>query len=188
MKILVIDNFDSFTYNLVQLIGKLNAKVIVKRNNEITLKDISKLSVDKILISPGPGKPEDSKLSLAIVKKFENKIPILGVCLGHQVIALNYGAKVLKAPEPVHGKTNKISHDGKTVYKNIPQNFAAMRYHSLIVEEKSLSTQLEITARNQDGLIMGLRHKEFPIEGIQFHPESILTEHGELMIKNWLKS
>ena len=186
MKVLVIDNYDSFTYNLVQLIGINNCKLIVKRNDEISLDDVNKIAPDKILISPGPGKPEDSKISLEIIKHLGKQIPILGVCLGHQAIGICYNGRVIKADKLMHGKTSKIIHDGKLVFKGIPQNFDATRYHSLIIEKESLPTELEITATSEDGTIMGVRHKNFPVVGIQFHPESILTNEGKNIIKNWL--
>jgi anthranilate synthase/aminodeoxychorismate synthase-like glutamine amidotransferase len=188
MKILVIDNYDSFTYNLVQQLGQFNCKTIVKRNDAIDLDDVLKIKPDKILISPGPKRPEDSKVSLDIIKELGPTIPILGVCLGLQAIALVYGGKVIKANHPVHGMTSKISHDNKTIYKNVPENFKAMRYHSLIVEIDSLPDCLEITAQTEHGIIMGIRHKTFLVEGIQFHPESILTEQGSQIISNWLLS
>jgi anthranilate synthase/aminodeoxychorismate synthase-like glutamine amidotransferase len=186
MKVLVIDNYDSFTYNLVQMIGINNCKLIIKRNDEVSLSEIAKINPDKILISPGPGKPEDSKVSLEIIKHLGNNIPILGVCLGHQAIGICYNGNVIKAKELMHGKTSKINHNGKSIYKNIPQNFDATRYHSLIIDKESLPTELEITATSEDGTIMGVKHKEFPVEGIQFHPESILTGEGENIINNWL--
>lgn len=188
MRVLIIDNYDSFTFNLVQLVGKLIKNVIVKRNDEISLNDVKEIKPDKILISPGPGRPEDSKISLDVIKEFYDKIPILGVCLGHQAIGICFGAKVITADYLMHGKTSKISHDGKGIYKNIPQNFNAMRYHSLIVDKSSVKEPLEITSYDEKGFIMGLRHKNFPLEGVQFHPESILTNYGELIIKNWLGS
>jgi len=186
MKILVIDNYDSFTYNLVQLLGKFNKKIIVKRNDEISEEEIAELQPDKIVVSPGPGKPEDSKISLTAIQKFGKTIPMLGVCLGHQAIGISFGGKVIKAKELMHGKTSFIQHDNKTLFKNIPQHFEATRYHSLIIERASLPSSLEITAETNDGVIMGVRHKEYPIEGIQFHPESILTVEGKNLIRNWL--
>lgn len=187
MKILVIDNYDSFTYNLVQLLGKQKCKLLIKRNDELTIDETRKFMPDKILISPGPGKPEDSKISLDIIKEMGSQIPVLGVCLGHQAIGIIYGAKVIKAPQLMHGKVSLIKHDNKSVFKDIPQNFTATRYHSLIVERDNLPAELEISAETRDGIIMGMRHKNFPVEGIQFHPESILTVEGENIIKNWLK-
>jgi len=187
MKILVIDNYDSFTYNLVQLLGKFKNKLVIKRNDEIDANQIAELNPDKILISPGPGKPEDSKVSLIAIREFGQNIPILGVCLGHQAIGQIYGGKVIKAPVLMHGKTSQIKHDSKTIFKNIPQNFEATRYHSLIVERETLPSVLEISAETNDGIIMGIRHKDYPVEGIQFHPESILTYEGKNLIKNWLE-
>ncbi len=186
MKILVIDNYDSFTYNLVQLLGQFKNEIIVKRNDKINQEKIAQLRPDKILISPGPGKPEDSKGSLTAIDAFGKIIPILGVCLGHQAIAVAFGGKVVKAPELMHGKTSKIKHDNKTIFKNIIQDFDATRYHSLIIERESLPDVLEISAETEDGIVMGIRHKNYNIEGIQFHPESILTHEGENIIKNWL--
>ena len=187
MKILVIDNYDSFTYNLVQLLGKYKSKLIVKRNDELDENQIDEINPDKILISPGPGKPEASNASITAIKYFGDKIPILGVCLGHQTMGMVYGGKVVKAPVLMHGKTSFIKHDEKNIYKNIPQNFEATRYHSLIVERDSLPDCLEISAETDDEIIMGIRHKEYPVEGIQFHPESILTLEGKNIIKNWLE-
>ncbi len=186
MKILVIDNYDSFTYNLVQLLGRFDHELIVKRNDEITESEISELKPDKILISPGPGKPEDSKISLTAIEKFGKNIPVLGVCLGHQAIGTVYGGKVVKAQILMHGKTSLIKHDGKKIFEGIPQEFEATRYHSLIVDRETLPDSLEISAETNEGTIMGIRHKNFPVEGIQFHPESILTNEGYNIIKNWL--
>ena len=188
MKILVIDNYDSFTYNLVQLVGNFQNQLVVKRNDEIDETGITELSPDKILISPGPGKPEDSKISLTLIQQIGKSIPILGVCLGHQAIGIAYSGKVVKAPVLMHGKTSLINHDEKTIYKNIPQRFEATRYHSLIIEKETLPDVLEVTAEADDGIIMGVRHKYYPVEGIQFHPESILTNEGKNIIKNWLES
>jgi anthranilate synthase/aminodeoxychorismate synthase-like glutamine amidotransferase len=187
MKILVIDNYDSFTYNLVQLLGKEVSSIIVKRNDKITIKEIAKLNPDKILISPGPGKPEDSNVSLVCIKELGSKLPILGVCLGHQAIGIAFGGKVIKAPELMHGKTSQINHDEKTIFENIPQKFSATRYHSLIIDRDSFPGELEITARTENNVIMGVRHRIFPIEGIQFHPESILTDEGKNIINNWVQ-
>lgn len=187
MKILVIDNYDSFTYNLVQLLGSFNCELIVKRNDEINVSDIKNINPDKILISPGPGKPENSKVSLDAIKYFGEQIPILGVCLGHQAIGISFGGNVIRASKLMHGKTSRIKHNHKGVFKSLPQNFVATRYHSLIVDKKTLPDCLEITATSEDGIIMGIRHKNFPIEGIQFHPESILTTEGKNLIKNWLE-
>ncbi len=187
MKILVIDNYDSFTYNLVQLLGINKVKFLVKRNDSINENFIYDYKPDKILISPGPGRPEDSNFTLDAIKRFGSEIPILGVCLGHQAIGYVYGAQVINAKSIMHGKTSEITHDGKTIFKNIPQKFIATRYHSLIVDEKSLPQQLEASAFSEDNTIMAIRHKSYPVEGIQFHPESILTSEGINIIKNWIK-
>jgi len=187
MKILVIDNYDSFTYNLVQLLGKEKNKLIVKRNDEISEDFIDDIYPDKILISPGPGRPENSGVSLELIKSFKDKIPILGVCLGYQAIAYVFGSKIVTANDLMHGKVSKINHDGKTIFQNVEQKFEAMRYHSLIVAKDSVPKEIEISAETDDGTIMGLRHKNFPLEGIQFHPESILTNEGEKILVNWLR-
>lgn len=184
--LLVIDNYDSFTYNLVQYLGELGAEMRVIRNDEMTVDEIEALGPDRILISPGPGTPDDAGVSLQVIERFAGRVPILGVCLGHQAIGRFYGGKVTRAPEPVHGKPVDILHDGKTIFSGIPNGFAAGRYHSLVVEREGLPDELEISASSPDGLIMGLRHREKKIEGVQFHPESILTEHGKLMLKNFL--
>ena len=187
MKILVIDNYDSFTYNLVQLLGSYKCKLIIKRNDEVNEEQIGEINPDKILISPGPGKPENSNASITAIEKFGKEIPVLGVCLGHQAMGIVYGGKVVKAPQLMHGKTSSIQHDSKTIFKKLPQNFEATRYHSLIVDRASLPVELEISAETADGIIMGMRHRNFPVEGIQFHPESILTVEGKNIIKNWLE-
>ena len=186
--LLVIDNYDSFTYNLVQYLGELGAEMRVFRNDEITLEAIENdLKPDKILISPGPGTPDDAGVSLEVLKKLGGRVPILGVCLGHQAIGQIFGGRVVRAPVPVHGKPVEIVHDGKTLFKDLPQNFEAGRYHSLIVERESLPECLEISAESADGLIMGLRHREHQIEGVQFHPESILTPEGKKLLRNFLE-
>jgi anthranilate synthase/aminodeoxychorismate synthase-like glutamine amidotransferase len=187
MKVLVIDNYDSFTFNLVQLIGKFTSDIVVKRNDKISLKQIYDMNPTKILISPGPGRPEDSNISIDAIKEFGENIPILGVCLGHQGIGICFGAKIINAPILMHGKTSKVIHDGKGIYKGISQNFSAGRYHSLVIDKKSINGDLEITSHTSDDIVMGIRHKIFPIEGIQFHPESILTPDGEYLIKNWIE-
>ncbi len=185
--LLVIDNYDSFTYNLVQYLGELGAEMKIVRNDEVTVDQIeSEIKPEKILISPGPGTPDDAGISLGVIERFASRIPILGVCLGHQAIGQFYGGKVVRGPEPVHGKPVEIRHDGKTVFKDIPNNFAAGRYHSLVVERESLPDCLQISAESPDGLVMGLRHRELPVEGVQFHPESILTEHGRPLLRNFL--
>lgn len=186
--LLVIDNYDSFTYNLVQYLGELGAEMRVFRNDEITLEEIeSNVKPDKILISPGPGTPDDSGVSLDILKNLGEKVPILGVCLGHQAIGQVFGGKVVRAPEPIHGKPVEICHDGKTIFKDLGYRFRAARYHSLIVERESLPECLEISATSPDGLIMALRHKTYKIEGVQFHPESILTKEGKKLLQNFLE-
>ncbi len=187
MKVLIIDNYDSFTFNLVQLIGKFTDDIIVKRNDKITLEEIREINPDKILISPGPGVPKDSGISLDIIKSLGQNIPVLGVCLGHQAIGEIFGAKVVNAPILMHGKSSGVKHSGKGIFKEIKQNFDAGRYHSLIIDPDSVPDVLEITSKTDDNIIMGIKHKQFPIEGIQFHPESILTPEGEKIIKNWLE-
>ena len=186
MKILVVDNYDSFTYNLVQLVGKFTSQILVIRNDRSSIAEISKYDPDKIIISPGPGKAEDSNISLDVIRELGKSKPLLGVCLGHQGIGLTFGGKVVYAPSLMHGKSSQISHDGKGIYHKLPQDFDAGRYHSLILERASLPDILDITAETSDGIIMGIRHKTFPIEGIQFHPESVLTAEGENLIKNWM--
>ena len=186
--LLVIDNYDSFTYNLVQYLGELGAEMKVYRNDEITVEEIENdIQPEKILISPGPGTPDSAGISLKVLERFAEKLPILGVCLGHQAIGQIFGGKVVRAPQPVHGKPVEIRHDGKTIFADLPQNFEAGRYHSLIVERENLPDCLEISADSPDGLIMGLRHKTYKIEGVQFHPESILTPEGKKLLRNFLK-
>jgi len=186
MKVLMIDNYDSFTFNLVQLVGKFVKDIIVVRNDRITLDEIRDIKADKIIISPGPGKPEDSHISLDVIREMGKEVPLLGVCLGHQGIGQIHGAKITHAPRLMHGKSSLIDHDGKTLFKDLPQKFIAARYHSLVVEESTITDELEVSARSEDGVVMGIRHKSKPIEGIQFHPESILTVDGEHLIKNWI--
>ena len=185
MKILVIDNYDSFTFNLVQLLGKYKSALLILRNDE-SLSSIKNFQPDKILISPGPGRPENSGLTLEAIREFGNSVPILGVCLGMQAMCYLFGADIINADDIYHGKTSKINHDNKTIFKNIPQNFEVMRYHSLIVKENTLPDEIEVSAKASTGEIMGVRHKIFSLEGIQFHPESILTPFGNKIIKNWL--
>jgi anthranilate synthase/aminodeoxychorismate synthase-like glutamine amidotransferase len=185
LKILVIDNYDSFTFNLVQLLGKYKNELLVMRNDE-NITAIRNFQPDKILISPGPGRPENSGLTLAVVEEYGNSVPILGVCLGMQAMCYLFGAEIINAENIYHGKTSKINHDNKTIFKNIPEEFEAMRYHSLIVREDSIPDELEISAKALTGEIMGVRHKVYSLEGIQFHPESILTPLGNKIIKNWL--
>ena len=185
--LLVIDNYDSFTYNLVQYLGELGAEMQVFRNDEVTVDSIERdLKPERILISPGPGTPDSAGITLKTIERFAGKLPILGVCLGHQAIGQHFGGKVSRAPEPVHGKPVEVTHDGKTIFEGLPDHFNAGRYHSLIVERNSIPDSLEISAESPDGLVMGLRHRKLPIEGVQFHPESILTEHGRQMLANFL--
>jgi anthranilate synthase/aminodeoxychorismate synthase-like glutamine amidotransferase len=185
--LLVIDNYDSFTYNLVQYLGELGAEMKVCRNDEVTVEQIEKdLRPARILISPGPGNPDEAGVSLSVLENFAGKVPILGVCLGHQAIGQFFGGRVIRAPEPVHGKYVEICHDDKGVFANLPYRFKAGRYHSLIVEKESLPAELEVSATSPDGLIMGLRHKNLKIEGVQFHPESILTSEGKKLLQNFL--
>lgn len=185
--LLVIDNYDSFTYNLVQYLGELGAEMEVRRNDEVSLDEIeTRLKPTRILISPGPGTPDDAGISLKVLEKYAGRVPILGVCLGHQAIGQVFGGKVIRAPVPVHGKPVAVAHDGKTIFKNLEDNFQAGRYHSLIVERETLPDCLEISAASPDGLIMAMRHKTYKIEGVQFHPESILTGAGKKLLQNFL--
>lgn len=184
--ILVIDNYDSFTYNLVQYLGELGEDVTVRRNDEIGIEEIERMAPDHILISPGPCTPNEAGISLELIDHFKGKIPIFGVCLGHQAIGQAFGGKVVRAERLMHGKTSPIQHDGTSVFQGMESPFTATRYHSLIVERESLPDCLEITAETAEGEIMGLRHKEYPIEGVQFHPESIITDHGHTMLRNFL--
>ncbi len=184
--ILLIDNYDSFTYNIVQYLGEFSAKTKVVRNNEITISEISTLNPQKIIISPGPCSPKDAGISIETIQEFYKKIPILGVCLGHQAIGEAFGGKIIKAPTPIHGKTSSISHTNKGIFKNIPNNFLATRYHSLVISKEEFPQELEITAQTDDNVIMGIQHKHYPIFGVQFHPESIATEYGKELLKNFL--
>ena len=184
--ILVIDNYDSFTYNLVQYLGELGEKIKVYRNDQITLSAIAKLKPARIIISPGPGTPSAAGISEAVISFFAGQVPILGVCLGHQAIGEVFGGKIIRSRLIMHGKTSQIYHDGKTLFKDLPNPFTATRYHSLLVERKSLPSILEISAWTKKGEIMGLRHKKFKVEGVQFHPESILTEAGLPLLRNFL--
>lgn len=184
--ILVIDNYDSFTYNLVQYLGELGEKVEVCRNDDIDLEGIAALKPDHILISPGPCTPNEAGVSLALIERFKGELPILGVCLGHQSIGQAFGGDVIRAERLMHGKTSEIHHDGKGLFRDLPNPFTATRYHSLIVKRETLPDCLEITAWTDEGEIMGLRHKEYAIEGVQFHPESIITQNGHKMLGNFL--
>ncbi len=185
--ILMIDNYDSFTYNLVQYLGELGAEVTVVRNDAVTLDDISALRPDKIVISPGPCTPNEAGVSVPVVKRFAGTIPILGVCLGHQSIGQAFGGRIVHARTLMHGKTSQISHEATGVFAGLPSPYRATRYHSLVIERASMPDCLEITAWSDDGEIMGVRHKSLPVEGVQFHPESIETEHGHHLLRNFLE-
>ena len=184
--ILLIDNYDSFTYNVYQYVTSLGYPVSVIRNDRTTIEEIERTGYSSIIISPGPGTPASAGISKAVVTRFAGHIPILGICLGHQVIGEVFGGKVIRAPQPVHGKAEYIIHKGKGIYRDLPRPFTAGRYHSLIVDKNGLPDCLEITATSQDGLIMGLKHREFDVEGVQFHPESILTPQGSKVLENFL--
>jgi anthranilate synthase/aminodeoxychorismate synthase-like glutamine amidotransferase len=185
--VLVIDNYDSFTYNLVQYLGELGARVVVRRNDEIGVDEIRALAPDHLVISPGPGRPEEAGVSIEVIRTFGPQLPILGVCLGHQAIGLACGGRVVRAPVPIHGKTSPVEHDGHGVFSGIGQGFEAGRYHSLMVEEPGLPQELEVSARTRDDrLIMGLRHRRWPLHGVQFHPESVLTQEGRVLLRNFL--
>ncbi|NKE71604.1 anthranilate synthase component II [Candidatus Manganitrophus noduliformans] len=186
--LLILDNYDSFTYNLVQYLGELGAEMAVHRNDRITLQEIEKMQPSKIVISPGPCTPKEAGISVDLIRKFGSQIPILGVCLGHQAIGEAFGGEIIRAPRLMHGKTSMIEHDGRGVYRGLPNPFEATRYHSLIIRRESMPEVLEITAWTKEGEIMGVRHKTFPIEGVQFHPESILTKVGKDLLKNFLES
>lgn len=185
--LLIIDNYDSFTYNLYQFFGELVTEVQVIRNDGLTVKEIKSLSPERIVISPGPCTPNEAGISTELITLLGQDIPILGVCLGHQCIAAAYGAKIDRAGEIVHGKVSKINHDGKGVFAGIPNEFKAIRYHSLAVQKESIPSTLSITATSESGVIMGIRHNQFKVEGIQFHPESIITEHGKKLLQNFLE-
>jgi anthranilate synthase/aminodeoxychorismate synthase-like glutamine amidotransferase len=186
--LLVIDNYDSFTYNLVQYLGELGEQIKVCRNDSITVEEIeSKLNPERIVISPGPGIPDEAGASMKIIEKFAGKIPLLGVCLGHQAISRVYGGRVVRAPKLFHGKRSLVQHDGKTIFQGLPKTFEAGRYHSLIVERETLPDCLEVSATTPNGTIMGLRHRKLKVEGVQFHPESIMTAEGKKLLANFLK-
>jgi anthranilate synthase/aminodeoxychorismate synthase-like glutamine amidotransferase len=185
--IFVLDNYDSFTYNLVQYLGELGAVPTVRRNNQVTLDEIAAMAPTHMVISPGPGRPEDAGITPDLIRRFGPSVPILGVCLGHQAIGQVYGGRVIRAPVPQHGKTSVVEHDGKGVFAGLAGPFQAARYHSLVVADEGLPDSLEVSARSQtDGLIMGLRHREHPVHGVQFHPESVLTEEGRQLLRNFL--
>ncbi len=185
--VLIIDNYDSFTYNLVQYLGELGASIEVRRNDQVTVDEIDRMAPERIVISPGPKTPSDAGICLDVIQRLSGQVPILGVCLGHQAIGQAFGGKVERAPEIMHGKTSQIAHDGKTVFSGLPNPFPATRYHSLIVERAGLPDCLEISATSPDGLIMGLRHKQMKVEGVQFHPESVLTSAGRDLLANFLR-
>jgi para-aminobenzoate synthetase component 2 len=184
--ILLLDNYDSFTYNLAQYLGELGCNVEVHRNDKITVEEIAKRKPERIVISPGPCTPQEAGISVELIERLAGKFPILGVCLGHQAIGAAFGGKIIRAPKLFHGKTSQIHHDGKTIFRKLADPFTATRYHSLIVERKSLPRELAITAETDDGIIMGLRHRRHKIEGVQFHPESVLTDSGKQLLKNFL--
>jgi anthranilate synthase/aminodeoxychorismate synthase-like glutamine amidotransferase len=189
--VFVLDNYDSFTYNLVQYMGELGAEMVIRRNDELTPEEVEGLRPERILISPGPCTPQDAGISIELIKHFakaKRRVPILGVCLGHQAIGAAFGGNVVRAPKLMHGKTSEVEHDGKTIFAGIPSTMTCTRYHSLIVSEDGLPGELLVSARTSDGeTIMALRHRELPIEGVQFHPESILTTHGKQIIRNFLE-
>jgi anthranilate synthase/aminodeoxychorismate synthase-like glutamine amidotransferase len=187
-KVLIIDNYDSFTYNLVQYFGVLGSDVIVKRNDEISVGEAEALAPDRICISPGPGRPEDAGISNEIIRTLGAKTPVLGVCLGHQCIGAAFGGEIVSAPRLMHGKTSPVRHHGTGVFEDLPNPFEATRYHSLIVKRDTLPDSLEVTAETAEGEIMGLRHREFPIHGVQFHPESVLTGEGMALLRNFLNA
>jgi anthranilate synthase/aminodeoxychorismate synthase-like glutamine amidotransferase len=185
--VLVIDNYDSFTYNLVQIVGASGAETIVRRNDAVNIEEIRKIGPSGVLISPGPGRPEDAGITVPVIREFGGKIPILGVCLGHQAIGFAFGGIVGYAPGLMHGKTSQVRHNGSPLYRGVSDPFTATRYHSLVVQGEGLPSELEVSAWTEDGVIMGIRHKRFRIDGVQFHPESILTREGEKIVGNWLE-
>jgi anthranilate synthase/aminodeoxychorismate synthase-like glutamine amidotransferase len=189
--VFVLDNYDSFTYNLVQYMGELGAEIVIRRNDQVTVSEVEALRPERIVVSPGPCTPREAGISIELIRHFAGKVPVLGVCLGHQAIGEAFGGEVVRAPHLMHGKTSQIQHDGRTVFSGLPSPMTATRYHSLIVQEDGLPDELEVSAytTEADGTrtIMGLRHKRFPVEGVQFHPESVLTEQGKRMVENWLR-
>jgi len=184
--LLLLDNYDSFTFNLAQYLGELGAALLVKRNDEISLDDVGEMRPDHIVISPGPGRPEDAGISVELIRRFGPTTPLLGVCLGHQSIGIAFGGEVVRARQLMHGKTSSVQHDGRGVFKGVQQPFVAGRYHSLVVGEP-LPESLEMAARTEDGTIMGVRHRTFPVHGVQFHPESVLTGEGRQLLRNFLE-
>jgi anthranilate synthase/aminodeoxychorismate synthase-like glutamine amidotransferase len=185
--VFVLDNYDSFTFNLVQYMGELGAEIDVRRNDELTVEEVEALHPDRILLSPGPCTPQEAGISIDLIRRMAGKVPVLGVCLGHQAIGAAFGGNVVRAPMLMHGKTSQVEHDGRTIFAGISSPMTCTRYHSLIVEEEGLPQDLEISARTADGTIMGLRHRRFPVEGVQFHPESVLTQDGKRLIRNFLE-
>ncbi len=185
--VLLIDNYDSFTYNLFQYLEELGARTIVVRSSDLSLEELVDIDPDKVIISPGPSRPENAELSMEAVRFFGGKVPIMGVCLGHQCVGATYGATIVQADEIRHGKTSPVKHDGQGLFEGIPQHFLAVRYHSLVIDRASLPKELEITAETDDGLIMGIKHKRFNVQGVQFHPESIYTESGKDILENFLE-
>ncbi|MER3447177.1 MAG: anthranilate/aminodeoxychorismate synthase component II [Candidatus Dadabacteria bacterium] len=185
--ILMIDNYDSFTYNLVHYLGELGEKVLVFRNDKITIEEVGRLNPDIVVISPGPCTPKEAGISVDLIKEFAGRIPILGVCLGHQSIGYAFGGNIVRAKRLLHGKTSQVYHDGKGIYEGVPNPFEATRYHSLLIERESLPDELEVTSWTDEGEIMGVRHREYLIEGVQFHPESILTKHGKDLLRNFVR-
>ena len=185
--VFVLDNYDSFTFNLVQYMGELGADLVIRRNDELTVDEVEALAPERIVLSPGPCTPHEAGISIDLIRRMAGKVPILGVCLGHQAIGAAFGGNVIRAPKLMHGKTSSVEHDGRTIFWGIASPMTCTRYHSLIVEEKGLPADLEISARTADGTIMGLRHRRFPVEGVQFHPESVLTDDGKRLIQNFLE-
>jgi anthranilate synthase/aminodeoxychorismate synthase-like glutamine amidotransferase len=189
--VFVLDNYDSFTYNLVQYLGELGAEVEVRRNDQVTIAEVEAMHPERIVVSPGPCTPEEAGISIDLIRHFTGKAPVLGVCLGHQALGAAFGGKVIRAKTLMHGKTSQVEHDGKTIFRGLPSPMTATRYHSLIVAEDELPAELEVSAwtRDRDGMrvIMGLRHRQFPVEGVQFHPESVLTSAGKQLVRNFLK-
>jgi anthranilate synthase component 2 len=185
--VFVLDNYDSFTYNLVQYMGELGAEMTICRNDELTVEEVEALEPERLLLSPGPCTPQEAGILIPLIQRFAGKVPILGVCLGHQAIGAAFGGDVVRAPQLMHGKTSSVEHDGKSIFAGIESPMTCTRYHSLIVSEETLPKELEISARSGDGIIMGLRHRRYPIEGVQFHPESVLTQDGKKLIQNFLE-
>jgi len=186
--VFVLDNYDSFTYNLVQYLGELGARLVVRRNDQVTMSEVETLGPSHIVISPGPGRPENAGVTADLIRHFGSRVPTLGVCLGHQAIGMVYGGRVVRAPVPMHGKTSVIEHDGRGVFAGLTSPIEASRYHSLVVAPEDIPDVLEVSARTRDGIVMGLRHREYPVHGVQFHPESVLTADGRRMLRNFLET